>query len=210
MYSLVLATMITTGTATPSWGCHGCYGCGGCWSNAFSGCCGCYGGCYGCYGGCYGCYGGGYGGYYGGYGRYYGGNGYYGAYYGCSGCWGNQGQGGVGAKPPEKKKSDDKKPEEKRKSDTRPEDAPAPARVTFMLPDGARLFVNDVPVAVTPAVRTFATPALEPGRSYHYVFTAELQSEGRLVRDVQRVDVAAGREVIVEFKGLPSAAAARR
>src|SRR6516225_3553350 len=187
MYSMVLAAVLAGGTSTPSW-CHGCRGCGGCWGchgcwggcyggcyGCYGGCYGCYGGCYGCYGGCYGCYGGGYGGYYGGYGSYYGGNGYYGGYYGCSGCWGNQGQGGVGAKPPEKKKSDDKKPGEK-KSDTRPEDAPAPARATFMLPDGARLFVNDVPVAVNPAARTFATPALEPGRSYHYVFTAELQS----------------------------------
>jgi uncharacterized protein (TIGR03000 family) len=80
MYSIVLATMLTAGTATPDffffrpWAagccggyagcCGGCYGgCyGGCWGGgyaAYSGCCGgCCGGCYGCYGSCCGgCYG---------------------------------------------------------------------------------------------------------------------------------------------------------
>jgi uncharacterized protein (TIGR03000 family) len=85
MYSVVLATMLTAGTATPDfffhkraavavsascYGCSGCYGCYGGWS-----CGGCYGGyscggCYGCYGSCTGCYGGG----------------CYG--YSCSGCYG--------------------------------------------------------------------------------------------------------------------------
>jgi uncharacterized protein (TIGR03000 family) len=95
MYSLVLATMLTAGGATPAWGfgCHGCHGCcGGCYGNAFSchGCCGgCYGGCQGCWGGCYGCsgcYGGCYGSCYGSAGGAY----MYssGTCYGCNGCSG--------------------------------------------------------------------------------------------------------------------------
>src|SRR4051794_37612928 len=73
MYSVVLATMLTAGSATPAWhhhgfhGCHGCWGChcscycgGGCYSCGCWGCHGCHRsyGCHGCYGGCscYGCY----------------------------------------------------------------------------------------------------------------------------------------------------------
>src|SRR5262249_27284084 len=74
MYSLVLATMLTTGAATPDWrfGCHGCCGgcCGGCWG-CCGGCWGCCGGCGGCYGCCGGCWGG-----------------CYGWSSGCYGCWG--------------------------------------------------------------------------------------------------------------------------
>ena len=103
MYGVLLAAAMTTGTATPAWGCHGrgCYvSCGHCsgiyapsGANAFtySGCGGCSGymtgwanyGCGGCWGGCYsGCYGGG-----GCWGGCYGGGG------GCHGCssWGGGG-----------------------------------------------------------------------------------------------------------------------
>jgi uncharacterized protein (TIGR03000 family) len=205
MYSLIVATMMTTGTATPSWGwgCHGCHGCyGGCWGNAFSGY-GCYGGGYGCYGGRYGCVGGCYG------------------CYGCAGCYGCYGcYGGyspynpnvymprvvvgvsvapVGVPQPMPvvvaKASDPS--------------APAPAQVTINIPSGARLLVNDIPVPVDPAARTFVTPALEPGRTYHYIFKVEMQTDGRLMREEQRVEVAAGKQVTVDFKGLTAAAARR-
>jgi uncharacterized protein (TIGR03000 family) len=87
---------------------------------------------------------------------------------------------------------------------------PAPARVTIMLPEGARLFVNDQPFDVNPAARTFETPELKPGQPYHYVFKAEVQRDGQMMRDIKQVEVAAGRHVTVEFKGLPNVAAARR
>src|SRR5262245_25630690 len=74
MYSVVLMTALTAGSATPAWHhCGGCWGCGGC------GCCcgGCGGGCNGgCFGDCYGCFGGGYG------------DGYGGGYSDGYGCWG--------------------------------------------------------------------------------------------------------------------------
>ncbi len=78
MYSVMLAAMLTTTSATPEWGCHGCYGCSGCHScygcSGYTYCHGCCGGCYGyscnafswgcsCYGcgcsgcSCYGCWG---------------------------------------------------------------------------------------------------------------------------------------------------------
>jgi uncharacterized protein (TIGR03000 family) len=97
MYSIVLATMLTTGAAAPDfghgchgccggcWGCHGC--CGGCWG-CCGGCWGCCGGCWGCCGGCWGCWGccgGCWGGCYGCYGGCYG---CWGTCYGCAGCYG--------------------------------------------------------------------------------------------------------------------------
>lgn len=70
MYSVMLAAMLTTTSATPEWGCYGCHGCYGCtgyssWHGCH-GCSGCYGynafssSCYGCAGcwGCHGCCGG--------------------------------------------------------------------------------------------------------------------------------------------------------
>lgn len=79
MYSVVLATMLTAGTATPDFffkaippaGCGGCYG--GCYGYS---CGGCYGGCYGysC-SGCYGCSG-------------------YNVAYSCGGCCGGWSCGG--------------------------------------------------------------------------------------------------------------------
>ncbi len=201
MYSFVLATMLTTGSAAPAscWGCHGCYGCGG---NAFS-CYGCYGysSCYGCYGcsgyygcsGCYGCYGSGYGCYGSGYG-------------GCYGCYGSR----VVVVAPAVEPTKPAPPVMRKATELRQEDAPAPARVTLVIPDGARLFVNDVAVEVNPAARTFETPQLEPGRLYHYVFRAEMPGDGQMIKDVQRVEVAAGKQVTVEFKGLPTVVGTRR
>ena len=210
MYSFVLATMLTTGGAAPAT-CYGCHGCYGGWGNAFS-CYGCYGcgGCYGCYGcgGCYGCYGGCYGAYHGWYG------GCYGCYGGYAGCYGCSGYGVVVAPvavaPTYVVPAQPVVPYMKKATELRREEAPAPARVTIVIPDGARLFVNDVAFEVNPAVRTFETPQLEPGRPYHYVFRAELPGAGKMIRDVQRVEVAAGKQVTVEFPGLPTTAAARR
>ncbi len=88
--------------------------------------------------------------------------------------------------------------------------APAQARVIISIPDGARLLVNDIPIVVDPAARLFVTPQLEPGRSYYYVFKVEMQTDGGLLRDEKRVEVAAGRQVNVDFMGLATAAAARR
>src|SRR5262249_61531864 len=92
------------------------------------------------------------------------------------------------ATPPAEKKKD-------KEVAVRRDGPPAPARVTITIPEGSRLLVNDVPVQVTPAARTFETPPLEPGREYHYVLTADVMRDGRMVRDVQTIDVAAGRQV---------------
>ena len=229
MYSLVLATMLTTGSAAPAnfwghgcygcqgcWGCHGCYGsCYGCYGGCW-GCHGCYGSCYGCYGACYGCYGGCYSSCYGCYGSCYG---CYGCYGGCYGCYGVAVVPTVVVAsyptPPPRMTvaAASYTPAPAKFTPMPPADAPPksePAKVTLILPEGARLFANDVPVAVSPSARTFETPPLEPGKPYHYVFKAEVMRDGKMETDVKRVQVAAGKQVTVEFKGAAPVAAARR
>jgi uncharacterized protein (TIGR03000 family) len=72
------------------------------------------------------------------------------------------------------------------------------ARVTVVLPDGARLFVNDVAVSVK-GTQTFETPKLEKGKKFFYTVRAEIERDGRTVSDNQRVSVEAGKSVTVDF-----------
>jgi uncharacterized protein (TIGR03000 family) len=84
------------------------------------------------------------------------------------------------------------------------------ARVTVLLPADARLSVDGVPLRSGSAKRTFDTPKIEPGRSYHYTFTAEVVRDGQTYTRDRRVDVEAGKDVTVDFKDLPPVQAARR
>jgi len=72
------------------------------------------------------------------------------------------------------------------------------ARVTVVLPTGARLFVNDVAVAAS-GTQTFETPKLAKGKKFYYTVKAEMQRDGRTVSDKQRVSVEAGKSVTVDF-----------
>lgn len=216
MYSLVLATMLTAGTAgAPAWGCHGCWGgchgcCGGCY-----GCYGCCGGCYGCYGccgGCYGCWGGCYGcsGCYGCWGcsGCYGcwGGGYYPshAYYDCYGCWGCHGcYGSVVIQPVYVAPPPAAKPEEKKKA------AANQATVIVQLPADARLTVDGKGADLTSATRSFITPALEMDRDYYYTIKAEADRDGRALTQTKRVLVRAGQVSRVDFGDLTSAEAVK-
>jgi uncharacterized protein (TIGR03000 family) len=73
-----------------------------------------------------------------------------------------------------------------------------PASVTVVLPEGAKLTVNDVVVNVN-GNQTFQTPKLEKGKSYFYTVKAELTRDGRSVTETRRIDVAAGKAVTVDF-----------
>jgi uncharacterized protein (TIGR03000 family) len=84
------------------------------------------------------------------------------------------------------------------------------ARVTVLLPADARLSVDGVALRAGSAQRTFDTPKIEPGRSYHYTFTAEVVREGQTHTRNRRVYVEAGKEVTVDFKDLAAVQAARR
>jgi uncharacterized protein (TIGR03000 family) len=211
MYSVVLATMLTTATAVPDWGCRGCRGCGchSCWtccggcfgcSNCWGcyGCGGCYGGgCYGC--GCYGCYGGNSCACYGCYGcAITGGFGAANYSYGCYGC----GYGGVVISQPATMP----------RADNPAASLPNHATITVALPSDAQLFVDGDQVNLSTGARTFRTPQLEPGREYFYTFKAEVVRDGKTVTESKRVAFRAGEAARVEFGnlGAPAVAAARK
>ncbi len=207
MYSIVLAAVLTAGPATPNhfFGCHGCNGCqgschgccGGCY-----GCSGCWGGCYGCYGGCYGCsgcYGGGWysschgccGGCYGCWGGCYGGC-YGSGCYGCCGGYTGAVIQSVPATPVMPKAS----------SPMKETGQYAPARVVVQAPADARILVNGQAVTWSGSEKVFATPALERGQTYSYLFEATADRDGKPVRRTARLLVRAGEETRVDFSDL--------
>jgi uncharacterized protein (TIGR03000 family) len=73
------------------------------------------------------------------------------------------------------------------------------ARVTVRLPSGAELWFDGVKVPSTGPVRAFHSPALTPGRLYDYDVKARWGEDGRDVTQTQRVTIAAGSDVQVEF-----------
>jgi len=202
-------------------GCCGCHGggssCGGCYGGGYGCSGGGYGGGYGCsgggYGGCHGGYGGGYGCSGGGYGGGYGGGCHGGGYgMGCSGGYGGsagyssgyygggynsyyQGMPIVQPAAP---------------ATVTPEaNAAAPARIVVQLPADAKLMVDDSATESTSAVRTFVTPALQPGKQFYYTLKAEISRDGRTLSADQRVTVRAGTQTNVTLQ-FPVASVAQR
>jgi uncharacterized protein (TIGR03000 family) len=213
MYSVVLATMLTAGTATPDfffhkraavavsascYGCSGCYGCYGGWS-----CGGCYGGyscggCYGCYGSCTGCYGGGCYGY--SCSGCYGGTAFYGSclgscYGASSGCFG----GIIGTTP----------------AYTVPagciggsviigSTAPVTGTATVVLkaPSGAVIEVNGQKISHKGEEQTFNTPALSETGKHTYDFVATLTRDGKTAKVTRTIEVRPGAESRVDFSEL--------
>jgi uncharacterized protein (TIGR03000 family) len=86
----------------------------------------------------------------------------------------------------------------------------APARVTVNLPADARLWVDQVECPLTSAARSFDTPVLQPGQTYFYTLKVEVQRDGVPVTDSQRVLIAAGEHVTVNFNNSGALAAAQR
>jgi uncharacterized protein (TIGR03000 family) len=84
------------------------------------------------------------------------------------------------------------------------------AQVTVLMPENARLFVDDVPYPTIQEKITFETPKLEANRAFYYTLKAEIVRDGKVYRDSRRVDVAAGKEVKVEFGSLPPLQTAQR
>ncbi len=184
MYSIVLATMLTTSVAAPDWGCRGCCGgcCGGCWGGCWGGCYGCCGGCYGGWGGCWGCYG---------------------CCGGCYGCWG--GYGGVvygapaavapaGVVPATPVLPATQKKEEKKSSYLG-----NAAEVIVKAPANVQLSVEDRILPRTAGEQAFRTPDLEPGYVYTYTFKANVVREGQPVTYTKQVKVSAGQSLTADF-----------
>jgi uncharacterized protein (TIGR03000 family) len=205
MYSMVLATMLTTGQAAPEWfhgccgGCWGCHGCcGGCW-----GCCGGCWGCYGCCGGCWGCYG------------------CCGGCWGCSGCWGCWGCcggccGGVVVAPaapvvvqaaPAVVAPAVVEPAKTLPAPTMQKVSVNGATVVVKAPMDVRVTVDGQETKREAVEESFATPSLEPGRTYQYVFKAEAVRDGKPVTVEKKVKVLAGQQSLADFSELDAAAA---
>jgi uncharacterized protein (TIGR03000 family) len=228
MYSIVLATMLTTSTASPAWGGHqGGPGCG-LFHGAYAGCHGCNGSCYGaCYGNCHGCYGsafhvipvGTYPAY------SYGCSGVFGSctgcYGSCTGCWGGGGysyanyNGGVWganyfnmqpASPPV-----EVKPETKKKTDAKTTGSTIGiAKITIELPEDAKLTVDGVACPLTTSKRILETPQLQAGQQYFYTLEATVVRNGETIVESQRVIFECDKNVRVDFRKLGAVQATKR
>jgi uncharacterized protein (TIGR03000 family) len=87
---------------------------------------------------------------------------------------------------------------------------PAPATIVVDLPANAVLTFDGVPTRSTSARRVFRSPPLQPGETYAYVLTAQIQREGQPVRTSQRVNVRAGQTAQVSLRFSTADATASR
>ncbi|HYT90370.1 MAG TPA: TIGR03000 domain-containing protein, partial [Gemmataceae bacterium] len=87
----------------------------------------------------------------------------------------------------------------------------APATILVTLPAEAKLLVDGTATTSTSSQRRLVSPALQPGRDYHYTLTAEISREGQApIRLTQRVTVRAGEETRVPFTFTDPAVTASR
>jgi uncharacterized protein (TIGR03000 family) len=91
------------------------------------------------------------------------------------------------------------------KTDEKPKDPPKEDKgtVSVTLPSDAKLLFNGVAASGTGLVRTFRTPALEPGRAYKYELTAEVVRNGHVERATGTVIVRAGETANVALTPIP-------
>jgi uncharacterized protein (TIGR03000 family) len=74
-----------------------------------------------------------------------------------------------------------------------------PAQVTILLPADAKLSFSGIVATGTGAIRTFATPPLEPNQEYGYEMTVEVIKDGRTLKTTKVVIVRAGESLQVKF-----------
>jgi uncharacterized protein (TIGR03000 family) len=80
------------------------------------------------------------------------------------------------------------------------------ARVTFALPAGAKLFIDDQLMKGSVERRTFNTPRLERGQTYFYEVRAEVNRDGKTQTETKKVLVRAGENITVSFGTLEAPA----
>jgi uncharacterized protein (TIGR03000 family) len=73
------------------------------------------------------------------------------------------------------------------------------ATVQVEVPADATLWFDGVQTKQTGAMRTFTTPELESGRSYHYDVKARWEQNGKPVERTRRVEVYPGARATVDF-----------
>ena len=220
MYSVVLATVLMAGNATPAWGHHHRGYCGGCYCSSYcysgysgySGYAGYAGhgwhGCHGCYSSCFGgcgCY----------HGPHFGhfhtftpltpltpfcscscsGGYYYGSCY-CSApvCCSSAPR--VVPVPDTKKSEPIPTP---KKGGEQVSTTTKTSQVIVTLPADARLWVDNVECPYTSSERTFNTPPLDPNHRYVYNLRVEMMRDGQPISQTQRVVIVPGEPVRVDF-----------
>jgi len=88
-------------------------------------------------------------------------------------------------------------------------EAAVSAKVQIVLPQDAKLYVDDKAFEMT-GTKTFETPKLNPGQKYHYTMKAEVRINGEMRSETHKVEVEAGKEVVVEFQKLKAELSASR
>jgi uncharacterized protein (TIGR03000 family) len=78
--------------------------------------------------------------------------------------------------------------------------SPKAAEIVVRVPVGAKVFVEDRPTKQAGPERHFETAKLQPGRAYTYAIRAELDRDGRTLRETKRVTVRAGETTDVRFE----------
>jgi uncharacterized protein (TIGR03000 family) len=78
------------------------------------------------------------------------------------------------------------------------------ATLVVELPANAKLFIDDMPVKVPAGVRSFDTPALQPGQLYYYMVRIETMRDGESISQTRRIIVQAGQVARADFKELVS------
>jgi len=76
---------------------------------------------------------------------------------------------------------------------------PAPATIVVTLPAEAKLTIDDAATASTSSPRVFMSPALSPGKAYHYTLKAEYTKDGKPVTVSRQIEVRAGAETRVDL-----------
>ena len=80
-------------------------------------------------------------------------------------------------------------------------DAANEATLIVHLPESASLSIDGQPMRQSSGTRIFTSPPLEPGKTYVYHITAEMNRDGHTIRDSKDVEVRAGQrsEVRMDF-----------
>ena len=88
-------------------------------------------------------------------------------------------------------------------------DAGTTATVVVELPADATLTIDGEATTSTSATRVFQTPELEPGKTFHYTFQAQVERDGKVQSVTRHVEVRAGEQTRVSLTPPAATVAAR-
>lgn len=113
-------------------------------------------------------------------------------------------KGGNGKKKSGKDEGDESEGKDKKgkpKKPSKDEDESISAKVTFLVPAGAKLYVDGRQVTVA-GTKTFTTPPLQKGAEYYYEVKAEVMRDGMPMVETRQVTVKAGASIRADFRNL--------